>query len=286
MSKEEQNERAARTRLKKQQGGDLSIQSEEMFTPIEDTDLHDANEGKLTGNMSPLYRRALGVGGALVAGCLFGTCFNPAQGVSDASVTNYCGHINNNTDIPTSQLSYDCNHITTSCMLLGKYPKARAHDAHGNMTLKGFCDNLEATNGKVYCIWDETKDICGGIPTQHMAFSQFCGILLTSFTYYCIYNFYKQGIKGVNPWVNIPLIGPGFVSGIIWACAQIGWFFANNALSPLISFPITTTAPGLIGTMWGIVFFNEVSLKTRNVIVLIFAIAIAAVADALITMSK
>jgi hypothetical protein len=38
------------------------------------------NVGKMTGKMSDGKKRVIGVIGAITAGLLFGTCFNPAQG--------------------------------------------------------------------------------------------------------------------------------------------------------------------------------------------------------------
>ena len=118
--------------------------------------------------------------------------------------------------------------------------------------ITSFCDKLGKERGKMYCQWDDSKKVCGGIPIPDMAFSQFCGILLTAFVYFTIYCVYKQWYTSKEPWVNIPLIGPGFACGAVWAFAQIGWFYANNNLSMAIAFPIVATAPGLIGTAWGI----------------------------------
>ena len=89
-----------------------------------------------------------------------------------------------------------------------------------------------------------------------------------------------------EPFVNKKLIGPGVASGRVWACAQIGWFYANENLSMQIAFPIITTAPGIIGTLWGILLHDEISLKTSNLVFLGTAIVVAGVADALITLSK
>jgi hypothetical protein len=55
---------------------------------------------------------------------------------------------------------------------------------------------------------------------------------------------------------------------MVWACAQIGWFYANENLSMQIAFPIITTAPGIIGTLWGILLHDEISLKTSNLLFL------------------
>ena len=59
------------------------------------------------------------------AGALFGSCFNPAQGVQDYSATNYCNNIFSNptdadfgptsTGVGTSSVAEDCNNIVMNC---------------------------------------------------------------------------------------------------------------------------------------------------------------------------
>merc|ERR1719198_998103 len=124
----------------------------------------------------------------------------------------------------------------------------------------------------MYCVYDEHKDKCGPIPLEDMVISQFSGMLLTSFFWCNVYIVYMQGYKNTEPFINKLLVGPGFVCGAIWAVAQISWFYANANLPLAVSFPIITTAPGLLGTIIGIVFYNEVSLKPRNMAMLGFAI--------------
>lgn len=52
-----------------------------------------------------------------------------------------------------------------------------------------------------------------------------------------------------------------------------------------VSFPIITTAPGLLGTAIGIIVYDEVSLKTKNLVILAVAITMACISDALIAKS-
>jgi len=44
-----------------------------------------------------------------------------------------------------------------------------------------------------------------------------------------------------RPRIYPNVILPGLISGVMWAIADIGWFVANDALSPIISFPIITS---------------------------------------------
>jgi len=53
---------------------------------------------------------------------------------------------------------------------------------------------------------------------------------------------------------------PGIVSGGMWAVAEISWFLANNYLSEAVSFPIITTGPGLVASLWGVFVFREIKV--------------------------
>lgn len=57
------------------------------------------------------------------------------------------------------------------------------------------------------------------------------------------------------------------MSGAMWAIADIGWFVANQYLSEAVSFPIVTTGPGIIASLWGVIVFREV--KVRNNVLLV-----------------
>eukprot|EP01051_Picozoa_sp_SAG22_P000392 SAG22_NODE_10_length_35702_cov_72.266992_13_plen_429_part_00 len=103
----------------------------------------------------------VGVAVACVAGVLFGACFNPAQHVSDLSEKNYC-----------KAIADEC-----SCVHFSTYKDPR-----------------------VYCSWEppvgNATGVCGGVPTADMAFSQFCGIFIASFTILAVWGFYQQFVVG------------------------------------------------------------------------------------------
>ena len=54
---------------------------------------------------------------------------------------------------------------------------------------------------------------------------------------------------------------PGMISGVMWAIADACWFIANNYLSEAISFPIITTGPGIVASLWGVLLFREVKVS-------------------------
>lgn len=112
-------------------------------------------------------------------------------------------------------------------------------------------------------------------------FSHFSGILLTSIFLFVIYALYRQN----DPQVNNKVIVPGMLSGMIWAIAQSSWFIANQKLGLITSYPIISTGPGIIASLWGLLVFGEIK-GARNLWILLGAILVSISAVTLITLSK
>ncbi|KAH9513939.1 hypothetical protein Btru_031800 [Bulinus truncatus] len=86
-------------------------------------------------------------------------------------------------------------------------------------------------------------------------FAQFSGIYVTSSIYFFLYCAFQKNKPKVYPKVILP----GIVSGIMWGIATTCWFVANAELSEAISFPIVSTAPCAIASLfWGVLIFHEV----------------------------
>lgn len=207
----------------------------------------------------------IGVIMSCIAGVLFGTSFNPAQVVTDYASKHHCN---------------DILHPDT-------------------------CGDAIWHKGRTYCKWDNNADDgkkCGGMPQPDMAFTQFIGIMISSmliFVGYAIIKMWK-GSRGKNPedtiliadgsagqpFVNVPLILPGMLSGVIWAIAQIGWFIANDNLSMTIAFPIVCATPAIIGNMWGIFVFNEVVRSPKNLSILCLGMTLSVISGLLVSLSK
>lgn len=75
------------------------------------------------------------------------------------------------------------------------------------------------------------------------------------------------------------------LSGCMWAVAQTAWFVANNNLSLVVAFPLVAMGPGIVGALWGVFVFKEITGK-RNYIVLVAAFTVAAVAAVMLVISK
>ncbi|CAL1544403.1 unnamed protein product [Lymnaea stagnalis] len=101
-------------------------------------------------------------------------------------------------------------------------------------------------------------------------FSQFTGIYVTSSTYFFAYCAFQRNKPKVYPSVILP----GIVSGIMWGIATTCWFIANAELSEAVSFPIVSTAPCAIASLfWGVLIFHEVK-GCRNILILVAAFCV------------
>ena len=123
-----------------------------------------------------------------------------------------------------------------------------------------------------------------GCADQNMldyVFPHFTGIFLTSTLYFIVY----CAVMKNRPRIYPGAILPAFVSGIMWAIAQSCWFVANSALGFALAFPLITSGPGFIASMWGVCLFKEVKGK-RNFIVLGVALIITVASGLCIAMSR
>jgi glucose uptake protein GlcU len=131
-------------------------------------------------------------------------------------------------------------------------------------------------------IIDHREDFPGA-PSQavELVFSHFVGIWLTSTAYMLIYSAYTRNAPALYPKVILP----GFVSGVMWAVADISWFIANGNLQFVIAFPLITMGPGIVGALWGVFAFGEITGR-RNYILLATVFIIAAAGAACVVASK
>lgn len=115
-------------------------------------------------------------------------------------------------------------------------------------------------------------------------FAQFNGIFLTSLVYFLLYCMYKS-LRNQAPQLHARTILPAFVSGAIWAVANISWFIANDSLGFSVSFPIITSTPGLIGALWGVTVYGEIKGK-KNLLTLAGAFCLTVTAVLMIAFSR
>lgn len=105
-------------------------------------------------------------------------------------------------------------------------------------------------------------------------FAHFCGILLWSMFLFLCYCGYMHNSPIINPKVCLP----AYFSGVLWGLAQVGMFVANAELGYTIAFPIVQIGPGVVGLLWGVLCFNEVT-GLKNLYLLGTVLALVVVAD-------
>eukprot|EP01126_Amoeba_proteus_P048607 TRINITY_DN5634_c0_g1_i1.p1 TRINITY_DN5634_c0_g1~~TRINITY_DN5634_c0_g1_i1.p1 ORF type:complete len:138 (-),score=14.65 TRINITY_DN5634_c0_g1_i1:66-479(-) len=114
-------------------------------------------------------------------------------------------------------------------------------------------------------------------------FSHFCGIFITSTGYFLIYCLLKKN----KPYINPEVVLPAFISGLMWAIADICWFISNAdpKVGLVVSFPVVSTLPGLVGSMWGILVYREITGR-RNYIFFGIAFFLVVTSVTCVTLSQ
>jgi hypothetical protein len=115
-------------------------------------------------------------------------------------------------------------------------------------------------------------------------FSHFTGIFLASSFYFLVYCA-NQMYNNQTPDINASLAFPAWISGAMWAVAQTSWFVALDSLPVSVCFPIINIGPGLVGSLWGVFVYGEISGK-RNYLLLLAVFVCAGIAAGLIVASQ
>ncbi|XP_071950927.1 transmembrane protein 144-like [Antedon mediterranea] len=124
----------------------------------------------------------------------------------------------------------------------------------------------------VPCLWIQDNVEGSSEDGLDYVFSHFCGIFLTSSTYFFVY----CALKKNRPQIPLGVVLPSLLSGVMWGIADSGWFVANVILSQSVAFPIITTGPALIASLWGVFYFREITgIRNYIILTLTFAITIA-----------
>jgi hypothetical protein len=112
-------------------------------------------------------------------------------------------------------------------------------------------------------------------------FSHFSGIFATSSAIFVIYSLLRRN----RPFISRSMFLPGMLSGLLWGVACVAFFIANDHLSFVVSYPLISSGPGIVASLWGIFLFKEIQ-GARNFLILAAAICVALVGVSLIVVSK
>ncbi|KJH46208.1 hypothetical protein DICVIV_07728 [Dictyocaulus viviparus] len=112
-------------------------------------------------------------------------------------------------------------------------------------------------------------------------FSFFVGVLCTSIVIFLIYSLILRN----NPWVNSEAALPSMASGVIFAVGMTSFVVAIDKLEAAVAYPICSMAPGLVVSLWSILYFREITGR-RNLILLCIAYGFTLIGVTLVTISK
>ncbi|KIH48981.1 hypothetical protein ANCDUO_20945 [Ancylostoma duodenale] len=119
------------------------------------------------------------------------------------------------------------------------------------------------------------------IDSTFYVFSFFCGVMCTSvfiFIIYCI-------VKRNRPWMNPEAAVPSMLGGAMMAIAMTAFVIAIDTLDQAIAYPICAMTPGLVTSLWSILYFREITGR-QNLLRLATAYAFTLVGVTLVTISK
>ncbi|VDM57442.1 unnamed protein product [Angiostrongylus costaricensis] len=88
-----------------------------------------------------------------------------------------------------------------------------------------------------------------------------------------------------DPWVNASAILPSMSAGAIFAVAMTSFVIAIDRLQAAVAYPICSMAPGLVVSLWSILYFREITGR-RNLVLLSFAYGLTLIGVAFVTISK
>ncbi|CAJ0561887.1 unnamed protein product, partial [Mesorhabditis spiculigera] len=122
-----------------------------------------------------------------------------------------------------------------------------------------------------------------GAPVDGLSyvFSHYFGIFISGTALFLGYAIFKKNKPIINPEITLP----SFAGGLMWAIAQSAFFIANDNLSQAVTFPIITTLPGCVASLWSILYFREIKGQ-RNLTTMAIAIAVTLTGASLVGLSK
>ncbi|CAD5218243.1 unnamed protein product [Bursaphelenchus okinawaensis] len=139
-----------------------------------------------------------------------------------------------------------------------------------------------ATLLPIFYIEDHHEDFPNA-PTHGLpfVFSAYFGVFIGSSTIFVGYALFRRN----NPHVNPEIVLPSIAGGVIWGIAMAAMIMANDILGQTITYPITTTVPGVIAALWSVFYFKEITTK-RNYSFLCIAFVLICIGTALVVLSK
>ncbi|CAJ0576252.1 unnamed protein product, partial [Mesorhabditis spiculigera] len=120
----------------------------------------------------------------------------------------------------------------------------------------------------------------GGYPTAALdyIFSFFIGVVGASATIFFVYTYAKRGKPELNQIITIP----SFYGGLMFGAGICFFMIANEKLSPTVAYPTVAMLPGLVVSLWSVLYFKEIT-GNRNITLLAVAYSLTLINNAGVT---
>lgn len=129
-------------------------------------------------------------------------------------------------------------------------------------------------------LWVQAEKAAGYEPGPlDFVFSHFTGIYLFSTLAFLVYCIAMR-----PPKIYAESILPSFISGAMWGIAQCGLMVATGILGFTVGFPIGSTGPLVVSSLWAVLYFREIR-GTKNIGFLLFSFALLGVGIGLLSKS-
>ncbi|EGG13892.1 transmembrane protein [Cavenderia fasciculata] len=96
-------------------------------------------------------------------------------------------------------------------------------------------------------------------------FCHFSGIFLFNTAVFFVYSIIKR-----PPQVFPQTMLPSFISGVLWGVANCGLMVATQILGYTIGFPIGSSGPMVVSSLWSVLLFKEIQ-GTKNLLILLIS---------------
>lgn len=67
-----------------------------------------------------------------------------------------------------------------------------------------------------------------------------------------------------RPWINPEAVIPSMLGGAMLAVGMCAFVIAIDTLDQAIAYPICTTMPGLVTSLWSILYFREITVRPTS----------------------
>ncbi|EFA81285.1 transmembrane protein 144 A [Heterostelium album PN500] len=111
-------------------------------------------------------------------------------------------------------------------------------------------------------------------------FCHFSGIFLFNTLVFIVYSIFKR-----PPQIYPQTILPSFISGVLWGIAQVGLMIATQNLGYVIGFPIGSSGPMVVSSLWSVLFFKEIQ-GMKNLLVLLISFMFLGAGITILTLSS